>query len=185
MPLYDELLDLIEQHPEERFPAAFVNLADFALRRRDYASARDFSTRGIELAREVDDPWALALSLANHGEALLGLGSAKSAMEDFREALGAMQRAQDARGVAMMLSQIGVVAVEIGDVERGIRLLGCGEAALEELEAGFTGYEGVLHEQAVEKARKKCDRFDAEWARGRALTREEAVAEALAEVDRA
>jgi predicted ATPase/class 3 adenylate cyclase len=181
-PMYDELLELIEQHPEERFPGAFVNLGDFALRQGDYARARDVSARGIELAREVDDPWPLALALSNHGEALLGLGSAEEAMENFREALRVMQRTQDAHGVALMLSSIGVAAVEIGDLERGIRLLACADVlVVEELEADFTGYEGELHEQAVEKARQKCARFDAEWARGRALTREEALAEALPE----
>jgi predicted ATPase/class 3 adenylate cyclase len=184
--MYDELLELIEQHPEERFPGAFVNLGDFALRRGDYERARDVSARGIELAREIDDPWPLALALSNHGEALLGLGSAEEAMENFREALRVMQRTQDAHGEALMLSSIGVAAVEMGDLERGIRLLACADVlVVEELEADFTGYEGELHEQAVAKAREKCERFDAQWAAGRALTRDEAVAEALAEVDRA
>jgi predicted ATPase len=181
-PMYDELLELVEQHPEQRFPGAFVNLGDFALRRGDYASARDVSARGIELAREVDDPWSLALALSNHGEALLGLGRAHEAMEDFREALRVMQMAQDAHGVAMMISSIGVAAVEIGDLERGIRLLACADVlVVEELEADFTGYEGELHEQAVAKVREKCGQFEAEWARGRALTREEALVEALPE----
>jgi predicted ATPase len=181
-PLYDELLELVEQHPEQRFPGAFVNLGDFALRRGDYESARDVSARGIELAREVDDPWPLALALSNHGEALLALGSAEEAMEDFREALRVMQRTQDAHGVALMLSSIGVAAVETGDLERGIRLLACADVlVVEELEADFTGYEGELYEQAVAKARQKCPRFDAEWARGRALTRDEALVEALPE----
>ena len=179
-PMYDELLELVEQHPEDRFPRAFVNLGDFALRRGDYARARDVSARGIELAREVDDPWPLALALSNHGEALLGLGSAEEAMEDFREALRVMQTTQDAHGVALMLSSIGVAAVEIGNLERGIRLLACADVlVVEELEADFTGYEGELHEQAVAKARETCGQFEAEWARGRALTREEALAEAL------
>jgi predicted ATPase len=179
-PLYDELLELVEQHPGQRFPGAFVNLGDFALRRGDYASARDFSARGIELAREVDDPWPLALALSNHGEALLALGTAREAMEDFREGLRIMQRTQDAHGEALMVSSIGVAAVEIGDLERGVRLLAWADAQIEEeLEADFTGYEGELWEQAVEKARQKCSDFDAEWARGRALTRDEAIVEAL------
>jgi predicted ATPase/class 3 adenylate cyclase len=183
-PLYDELLDLIKQHPEERFPSAFVNLADFALRRGDYVSARDFSAHGIELARGVDDPWSLALSLANHGEALIGLGSPQEAMEAFRAALRVMQRTQDAHGDAMVLSQIGVAAVNIGDLKKGIRLLSWADARVEELEADFTGYEGELWEHAVAKAREGCEEFKVEWARGRALTREQALAEALAEAEK-
>jgi predicted ATPase len=175
--LYDELLELIERHPDERFPGAFVNLADFALRRRDYESARVFSARGIEVAREVDDPWPLSLALSNHGEALLELGSAHEAIEDFREALGVMQDAQDTHGMAMMVSSIGVAAVEVGKLECGIRLLAWAAAQIEELEADFTGYEGALHDQAVAKARQMCDRFDAEWDRGRAFSRDEALAE--------
>ena len=178
-PLYDELLELIERYPEERFPGAFVNLGDFALRRRDYESATVFSARGTEAAREVDDPWLLALALSNHGEALLALGSAHEAIADFREALVVMQRAQDAHGMAMMVSSIGVAAVEVGELECGIRLLAWAAAQIEELEADFTGYEGKLWEQAVEKARAECGNFDAESARGRVLTRDEAVTEAL------
>jgi predicted ATPase len=177
--LYDEVLAFVERHPEERFPGVFVNLADFALRRGDHGSGEEFSARGIVLAREVDDAWPLALSLSNHGLALLGLGRGNEAMEDFSEALRVMQRTQDAHGEATMLSLIGVASAEIGELERAVRLLACAGRLLEEMEADFTSLEGILHDSTIERARHECRDFEAEWSRGRTMTKEEAVGEAL------
>jgi predicted ATPase len=177
--LYDQLLVFIEQHPEERFPSAFLNLADFAVQRGDYESAKDLSSQGIDLCREQEDPWALALAVANHGLALLGLRQADEALEDFREALRLMESIQDAHGVATMLSVIAAATAECGEAKRAVRLLASAELMLEDTEAGLNGFEATLHERTVARARGECREFEAEWSRGRAMTREQAVAEAL------
>jgi predicted ATPase len=179
--LYDQLLVFIEQHPEERFPSAFLNLADFAVQRGDYESAKDFSLQGIELCREKEDPWALALAIANHGLALLGLGQTEEALGHFCEALRLQESVQDTIGVATMLSVIAAPAAERGETERAIRLLATAEHMFEDMEAELTGFEARLHERTVARARAECPHFDAEWSRGRAMSKEEAVAEALGE----
>jgi predicted ATPase/class 3 adenylate cyclase len=180
--LYDELLDFIANHPpEEQYPSAFVNLADFALQRGDYESARRYSERSLELNRGQGDAWALSLAIANLGLALLGLGEHKGALERFREALRLMESIDDTQGVATMLSVIAAATIELGETERAVRLLASAELALEGTEVGLTGLEHSLHQRTLARAREKCRRFDAEWERGRALTRDEALAEALQE----
>jgi predicted ATPase/class 3 adenylate cyclase len=177
--LYDELLAFIAQHPEERFPNAFINLADFAVQRGDYERARDFSSQSIELYREEGDPWALALAIANHGLALLGLGQTEEALGHFREALRLHESIQDTIGVATMLSVIAAATAEHGETERAVRLLASAELMIEDTEAELTGFEATLHERTVALTRGECADFEAEWSRGRALTMEQAMAEAL------
>jgi tetratricopeptide (TPR) repeat protein len=164
--LYDELISFVAEHPEERFPAAFLNLADFALRRGDYESARGFSARSVALCPEEGDPWALALSIANHGLALLGLHSEDEALEELREALRLHESLEDTHGIATMLSALAAAFVARGEIERAIRLLASGEHMLEHTESKLTGFEATLHERALERARAECDDFDAEWLAG-------------------
>jgi tetratricopeptide (TPR) repeat protein len=177
--LYDELAALVERHPEERFAAAFLNLADFAIQRGDYESATDFSSRSIDLYREEGDPWGLAMAIANHGLAVLGLGRTREALEDFRDALRRLESVQDTQGVALALATIAAAMTDQGETARAVRLLASAELIVEDTEAELTGFEAVLHERTLGRVRAECADFDAEWSRGRAMTREQAIAEAL------
>ena len=180
--LYNELLEFIAQHPpDEQYPNAFVNLADFALQRGDYERARDYSERSLALYRQEGDAWALSLAFANLGLALLGLGEHEAALEHFREALRLKESIDDTQGVATTLSVIAAATIERGETERAVRLLASAELALEGTEVALTGLEASLHQRTLARAREQCPDFDAEWSRGRAMTREEALAEALAE----
>jgi predicted ATPase len=177
--LYDELITLVERHPEERFSGAFLNLADFAIQRGDYESATDFSSRSIDLYREEGDPWGLAMAIANHGLALLGLGRTEEALQDFRDALRRLENVRDTQGVALTLSTIAAAMTDLGETERAVRLLASAELMVEDMEAELTGFEAVLHERTLARARAAYGDFDAEWSRDRTMTREQAIAEAL------
>jgi predicted ATPase len=176
--LYEELVAFVARHPEGR-PRALMNLADFALMRGDYESARDLSAESTEFFRETRDPWALALSLGNLGLALLGLGRKDEAVDQFGEALRLHQSVQDTWGMATAFSTLAAALAERGEIGRAIRLLASAELMLEESEAELTGLEATLHQRTLERARAECADFEAEWSRGRAMTREQAVAEAL------
>jgi predicted ATPase/class 3 adenylate cyclase len=181
--LYAELVTFIAEHPDERFPAAFLNLADFALMRGDYEGAREFSARSVALYREDGDPWALALSLANHGLALLGLYQDEKALEDLREALRLQESLEDTHGIATILSALAATFAARGEFERATRLLASAEHMLEDTESKLRGFEATLHDRTLERVRSDCDTFDAEWARGRAMTKDEALAEAFEGTD--
>jgi tetratricopeptide (TPR) repeat protein len=177
--LYDELLALIAQHPEERFPGAFMNLADFALLQGDYERARDFSEQSRKLYDERGEITGVANSGANLGLALLGLGQTGKALEHLREALRLHESIEDMRGTAMIFSGIAAALAERGEIERAIRLLAVAELIFEETEAKLTGVEAILHQRTLARARAESADFEAEWSRGRSMAREQALAEAL------
>jgi predicted ATPase len=177
--LYEELLAFVAAHPDERFPNAFINLADFALQRGDYDGAREYSEESLRLLEEGGDLWATALALANLGAALLGLGRDREARERFGDSLELYRSLRDQHGMATILSTLAAAIAEHGEIERATRLLAHVELMLEETEAQLTGLEGILHERALSRVRGECEDFDSEWLRGRAMTLEEAVAEAF------
>src|SRR5439155_17896619 len=72
--LYGELLVFVEENGEERFPRAFINLAEFALRRGEYVNAKQYSMKSLLLLREEGATWSTALALGNLGLALVALG---------------------------------------------------------------------------------------------------------------
>ena len=177
--LYDELLAFIEQHGEERFPTAFVNLADFALRHGDYASAEHYSEQSVPLLRQEGDTWSTALALGNLGLALLGLGKEAEACERLAESMRLFESVGDRYGIAVSLSSLASVAADRGETGRATRLLAQADHLLGEIEAEPAGVEKLLHEQTLARVRAECKDFESEWARGQAMTVEEAVAEAV------
>jgi predicted ATPase len=177
--LYEELLAFVVEHPDERFPNAFINLGDFALQRGDYEGAREYSEQSLRLLELGGDPWATALALSNLGMALLGLGRDREARERFGDSLELYQSLRDDHGTASVLSTLAAAIAERGEIERATRLLAHVELILEETEAQLTGLERMIHERALARAREGCEDFGSEWLRGRAMTIEEALAEAL------
>jgi tetratricopeptide (TPR) repeat protein len=177
--LYDELLAFVTEHPDERFPNAFLNLADFALRRGDYEGAKEYSERSLRLLEEEGDPWAVALGFANLGLALLGLGMEREAWERFGDSLRLYQSVGDHHGTAAVLSTLAAAIAERGEIERATRLLAYVELMLEETEAQLTGLEGNFHARTLARIRGECNDFDSQWSRGRAMTTSEAVVEAI------
>jgi tetratricopeptide (TPR) repeat protein len=177
--LYDELLAFVEEHPEESFPNAFTNLADFAVMCRDFEAAIRFAQQGADLYRRQGETWGQALCAANLGLARLGLGDRDAALRQLQEALRLYVSVDDEQGIATTLSVTAAVLVDLGEIEPAIRLLAAAEHLIEEMEAELVGYEAALHERTLATVRVASSEFAAEWARGLAMTREEAVAEAL------
>jgi non-specific serine/threonine protein kinase len=178
--LYAELLTFVEDNGEERFARAFINLAEFALRRGEYASAEQYSKKSLLLLQEEGDTWASALALGNLGLALLGLGREAEACERLGESLRLHETIGDKLSIAANLSVLASVIVERGELERAARLLAQSDLLLGEIEAELPpGLEGALHERTLVRVRAELDDFETVWAQGREMTVGEAVAEAL------
>jgi predicted ATPase len=179
--LYRELLRFVEENGgEERFPDAFVNLADFALRRGDYTSAEEYSQKCLELQGEEGDASTKALALGNLGLALLGLGRQTEACERLAESLRLDASVGDKYGIASVLSTLAYVIALQGEFERAGHLLAKAELLLDEIEAELpVGLEGGLHERALARVRAEVDDFESVWSQGQAMSTQEAVAEAL------
>jgi predicted ATPase len=179
--LYKELLTFIEDNGEERFPRAFINLAEFALRRGEYARAELYSRKSFLLLREEGDTWSTALALGNLGLALLGLGRKAEACERLAESLRLQASIGDKLSIAAGLSALASVIAERGELERATHLLAQSDRLLGEIDAVLPpGLEGALHEQTLARVRSELDGFETVWSQGRDMTVDEALAEALA-----
>jgi non-specific serine/threonine protein kinase len=181
--LYEELLVFMQEHGEEHFPKAFVNLGDFALRQGDYARARQYSQRSLQLLGEQGDVSARALALGNLGLALLGLGREAEAWEQLAGSLRLHASIGDKHGIATDLSALASVIAGRGELERAARLLAHADLLLGEIEADISGLglEGALYERTLARARADVEDFETVWSQGQEMTLPEAIAEALGE----
>jgi tetratricopeptide (TPR) repeat protein len=178
--LYEELLIFVEDNGEERFPRAFINLAEFALRRGQYKRAEEYSRKSLLLLREEGDTWATALALGNVGLALLGLGREAEATERLAESLRLHESIGDKLSIAANLSTLASLIAERGELERAARLLAQSDLLLSQIDAELPpGLEGALHQRTLVRVRAEVDDFETVWSQGREMTVAEAVAEAL------
>jgi ATP/maltotriose-dependent transcriptional regulator MalT len=122
----------------------------------------------------------------NLGYVSLGSGNPRLAAEQFLESAD-LYRAMgaDRRGLAECVMGLGGAAVRGGRPEQGARLLGAAEAALETLETSFTPTNRADYERTVTALREMlaADQLVVHWAAGRALSLDEALAEARFELD--
>jgi hypothetical protein len=103
----------------------------------------------------------------------------------YRDALAIARALRYQVGIGLCVEGMGSVAAERGAWARAARLGGAGEAMREEDVAPLEPLDRRLHDAWVSKLRAALDpaTLDEEWARGRAMSFEEAVAEALEEGD--
>jgi predicted ATPase/class 3 adenylate cyclase len=178
--LYEELLIFVKSNGEKRFPRAFINLSEFALRRGEYARAEEYSRKSLLLLREEGDAWATALALGNLGLALLGLGKEEEACGRLAESLRLQESIGDKLSIAANLSTLASVIADRGELERATRLLAHSDLLLGEIEAELPpGLEAALHKRTLVRVRTEFDDFETVWSQGREMTVAEAVAEAL------
>jgi predicted ATPase len=168
------------------WPGALVqaNLGVLAgLEGRD-AEAVERHEKAVGVAREGGDEWMLATCLMNTGRAVRQVGDPDraSALQD--EALRSFVALENAWGIAVCLDAFAALAEDRGHHVRAARLYGAEEAVRErarialwptireEHEAGLRTTASALGEAAWARAR----------AEGRALTQDEAIAEATLHV---
>jgi tetratricopeptide (TPR) repeat protein len=143
----------------------------------DGASARRLYLESIELNRRLDDSLAAA-ELHNLGHVELHAGNLERAKELFAEAL-AEARARSFDGLLpYLVLDRGVIAVEEGDAETGVRILACGQAAFDARGELVDPDDVAEVDRALEKARGALD--PAMFARAEAEGRELSVQDALA-----
>jgi ATP/maltotriose-dependent transcriptional regulator MalT len=120
----------------------------------------------------------IALALSNLGEIAAIRGDYHQAAKLYQERLAL---AWDAWGIRMSIEGLAMIAASAGEAERAARLYGAAEAYREALGTSVTpgGYRDA-YEASVSAAKTALgeERFAAAWTAGRALTVEEARAEA-------
>ena len=102
-------------------------------------------------------------------------------LRTFGRLCGLWKASRDPHAIATMLSLVAAAMAERGEADRAVRLLAIAELMLEEMMLELPGLEADIHEHTVARMRAECSEFESEWFRGRSLTREEAIAEALSD----
>jgi predicted ATPase/DNA-binding CsgD family transcriptional regulator/DNA-binding XRE family transcriptional regulator len=159
---------------------AVVHLGIVAWGQGDVQRAAALCEEAVGLLREVGDPLGLSYSLAYLGLLTGERGEPAQAATFHRESLGLRWKSQALEGVAGSLANLAVLAAAGERTERAARLFGAARALLEDAGLGFKLPERTVYERAEARARTGLGAaFAVAQAAGRALPREQAVAEAL------
>jgi non-specific serine/threonine protein kinase len=182
--LYTESLALARELGDQQGVVTLLtNLGRVAVTQGDLERAEAIYTESLALARELGDRDQVALSLNNLGDVAWKRGELSRAEGLLRDALAVVWELGDPHRCAMVLESLAETAgARAGQGERAARLLGAATALRERLGAPLSGPDQAELAQAVAAARAAlgAEAWATAFAAGKALTLEEAIAEALA-----
>jgi tetratricopeptide (TPR) repeat protein len=147
----------------------------------DLDRARELYDESLALARELKDDGMVAVELLNLGHVERNVGNHERSEELFQEGLRLSLVRGNASLVPDCLVGLGCTAAAGGDLSRAARLLGAGEARLQETGATLDPDDQPEFDRAVKLVRDGLDRdtFDTLWAEGRGMATDRAVGLAL------
>ena len=127
------------------------------------------------------------MTLAYVGLAALIQGELRQAVAAFREALTLLDEFAEIEGLSATLADMASLAQELGQCESAARLLGAASAMNEVLGLRDQLPERLVHERTEAELRAVLGptAFARAWEERRLMTREQAIAEAFAVIDRA
>lgn len=182
--LLEESLALYRALGDDWDAAHVLNfLGIIPLAQGDFEGAAHRFAEGLSVSRRVGDRLPIRISLYNLALARQGQGDAAAARALLGEGLTLSAEAGDEASVAYFLEGLAGLP---GDPERAATLFGAAEARLEAVGSvpvyAFAP-DRSGHDRAVAAVRSRLERgaFEAAWARGRALSFEQAVAFARAD----
>jgi predicted ATPase/class 3 adenylate cyclase len=138
--------------------------------------------QALEIFREVGDVTMEAWSLHMLGSGLFRIGRTEEARPYVRRALRHFYEASDAAGIAMLLDDLGSMAVSDDDLPRAARLHGAARRLTAATGAELAGFVDIQFEQGIRPhvvnalSPEELERYGREGAR---MTLDEAVAYAL------
>jgi non-specific serine/threonine protein kinase len=161
------------------------NLGEMARHEGDFAAARAYYEQAHEVVAPHGRSELLANSLINLGGVSLEGGDTVGAGTFYREALPIATEIGNSHSCAMAIDGLAAVALAGGQLERAARLAAAVEALLEAIGVRFDPAEQHLHDSYVGKLREALEpaNLEREWARGRAMTFDEAAQLALERTD--
>jgi hypothetical protein len=159
------------------------HLGDVALHQGDVARAAALSEEALTLCRRAGELQAEVNTLCTLGQLARQRGDLATAFALQRQALALAWERADPRCVADTLEYLVNVVGAGGHGEQAARLLGAARALREAIGAPGPSVERAMTEQAVGEARRALgeEAWAEAFAAGRAMTLEDAVAEALGE----
>jgi predicted ATPase/DNA-binding CsgD family transcriptional regulator len=148
----------------------------------DLDGAEALAQQALEAKRRLGDKRSIAMSLDHVGKCARRKGELARAWACHRESLPLRRGAGDPRGMAVWLDSTGALVAAIGRAEPAARILGAGAALRDATGFPYHNHELIEHRRVVADLRTALgpERFESSWAAGRALSPEEAIAEARA-----
>ena len=147
----------------------------------DFDRARAHMEESLRLSRAVGFGLVEANSIGSQGSTAFLQGDLDRAEALGREALALRRLPRDRLFIAQQLIDLALVSAARGDEVRATRLYAAAAALRESTGMGVPAYDRDRDDRLLGALRKRlgADRFSAAWAAGRALSMDEAVAEAL------
>jgi tetratricopeptide (TPR) repeat protein len=180
--LFEESLALFRE-VQERVGIAEVlhSLGLVAWRQSDYERAAALFAESLALFRELGDRRGIPWAILDLGWVALQQDADERAAGLFEESMVLFRELGDRHGVAYCLDGWSAVAAARGLAERALRLGGAAESLRAALNTPLSANERIDIEHSVAALRAQLDQatFAAAWAAGRAMTLEQAIAEAL------
>lgn len=148
-----------------------------------YDLAYELHGESLEIFVELEDRWSIALCHANMGFARLSQGRYIEARGLLREGLSLFRELDVRQGVATCIEGLAAVEGRLDHPDRSARLYGAAAALREEIGVPLPPTERPDYERHLSAARASSDpaRFSAAWSRGRVMSLESAIAQALSE----
>jgi predicted ATPase len=152
----------------------------------EHATAVRHCREALAVFRQIEELWGIAVTLGYLGLLASIVGEQVEAAEVFREALTILDALGLIEGLSETLANMAVFAQTIGQHEPAARLIGAAAGMNEALGARAVLPEREIREPTAVALRTTLGpvKFAHERETGRALTREQAIAEARAVVDR-
>ncbi len=180
--LYEESLALRrELEDEQGIAVSLSNLADAAQLQGDWVRAALLHEESLERFQALGDKAGTAYSLGKRGDIALHQGNSAQADLLHRESLALFWEIRDKRRIAECLERIAGVCAARGQGEKAARLFGAANNLREAIGAPLTPGERTDLERGLSHAREAlgAEAFARAWELRRAMTLEEAVADAL------
>jgi predicted ATPase len=157
-------------------------LGRVAMEEGNAEAARALYEASLALRREIGDRPGIAGSLGGLGNAAREAGEFARCAALYRESMALRQTLEDRFSIAQGLEDFAGLAGRQQRWERAVRLLGAAEGVAELVGRSLPVSVRTEYQRTVEGARKALGEaeFAAAWAEGRAMSLEEAVAEAVA-----
>jgi tetratricopeptide (TPR) repeat protein len=164
------------------------HLGHAAQLRGDYQRAAQLHQESLELFQSFGARQYVGLLWARQslGETALGLGHLDEAARWLAQGLALSQTLSDQASIAWCVAGLGSVAAFDEEPERAARLGGAAERLRQSIGCRPAPAARATYERALDVARAQLgeDAFAATWAEGRAMSLEQAIADALTDQDR-
>jgi tetratricopeptide (TPR) repeat protein len=156
-------------------------LADAVLEQGDLKHARTLLEESLALSRSEEHAWGIVRTLASLGDLACEAGEYAQASRLYEESLKRGRRMGQDIAILRCLEGLAQVAVAQGRMERATWLCGAVAALREDKGWPLPPGKRAKHGRTVAAARRALgeEAFEATWARGHALSLEEAITNTL------